>query len=90
MTDFEKVKYLYHNMLKLGTDTKEFEAKGEKEIIKQQISMAKGSIPCGDELASVVSDSIMTLAEWQEFTQMTPEINLEKEHQWPADPDLIY
>ena len=52
--------------------------------------MAKGSIPCGDELASVVSDSIMTLAEWQEFTQMTPEINLEKEHQWPADPDLIY
>ena len=51
-------------MLKLGTDTKEFEAKGEKEIIKQMISMAKGSIPCGDELASVVCDTIMTLAEW--------------------------
>ena len=39
MSDFEKIKYLYHNMLKLGTDTREYEAKGEKEIIKQMVSI---------------------------------------------------
>ena len=90
LDDFEKVSYLYKNMVKLGTDTKDYEQKGEKEIIKQMVSIAKGSIPCGDELASVVSDQIMTLEEWFHFVEMTPEINLEKEHQWPADPDLIY
>jgi len=68
MSDFEKIKYLYHNMLKLGTDTREYEAKGEKEIIKQMVSIAKGSIPCGDELASVVNESIMTLEDWAAFT----------------------
>lgn len=56
LDDFSKVSYLYSNMVKLGTDTRDYEQKGEKEIIKQMVSIAKGSIPCGDELASVIGD----------------------------------
>ena len=69
LSGIDKVSYLYNNMVKLGTNTREFEPKGEKEIIKQMVSIAKGSIPCGDELASVTGEDIMTLAEWCEFTE---------------------
>lgn len=47
-------------------------------------------IPCGEELASVVDEETYTLDEWMEYAFETPDICLEKEMQWPDEPDLIY
>jgi len=47
-------------------------------------------IPCGEELASVLTENVMTLKEWMEFAFDTADICLEKEVQWPVDQDLIY
>lgn len=52
--------------------------------------LASEHIPCGEELASVVTDEITLLDDWIAFSRETPEIYLEKEMQWPVDPDLIY
>jgi hypothetical protein len=42
-------------------------------------------IPAGDELASAITDEIMTLKEWKDYVFVTPDIVLEKEMQWPVD-----
>ena len=47
-------------------------------------------IPCGEELASVIYEDTFTLKEWIEYAYETPDICLEKEMQWPDEPDLIY
>ena len=52
--------------------------------------LAAEHIPCGEELASVVDDETFTLDEWIAYSFDTPDICLEKEMQWPDEPDLIY
>ena len=47
--------------------------------------LAAEFIPCGEELASVINDSVLTLDEWMEYVFVTPDILLEKEMQWPVD-----
>ena len=47
--------------------------------------MAGETIPCGEELASVVNEQVMTLGEWMHFMFESPEICLESEMQWPVN-----
>jgi len=53
-------------------------------------TLAGDLIPCGEELASAISEDVFTLKEYSDFLFVTPEICLEKEMQWPVDQDLIY
>jgi hypothetical protein len=52
--------------------------------------LAEEVIPCGDELASAVNETTLPLEEWMSFVYDTPDIQLEREMQWPVDRDLIY
>lgn len=52
--------------------------------------LAEEVIPCGDELASAVNEDTLPLEEWMSFVYDTPDIQLEREMQWPVDRDLIY
>ena len=38
----------------------------------------------------IKNEHIWTLKEWCEYAYETPEIELEKEKQWPDEPELIY
>ena len=60
--------------------------------MKQLKSLTHSHIPSGDQLTAlcIKNDYIWTLKEWVEYAYETPEIELEKERQWPDEPELIY
>ena len=55
-------------MVKIGLDVSHFENKGPAYQISQMVQNAKNWIPCGDELASVICDEVMSFEEWCEYT----------------------
>lgn len=84
LTSAQKTEYLYSNMVNIGTQSL------EKATAAQMGKLAEEVIPCGDELASAVNDDVMSLEEFMSFFYDTPDIQLEREMQWPVDRDLIY
>lgn len=84
-SDFEKIRTIYQSMVEIGEACKSAGQKGEAAITAQIKSQAAENIPCGEELASVVSDKVYDINEWIEFVFVTPDISLEKERQWPVD-----
>ena len=85
---FEKTLTIYDGMVQIGN-----EAMSMKDESKLQSTLKNGAcqyIPCGEELASVIDSDTFTLDEWIEYAYDTPDICLEKEMQWPDEPDLIY
>ena len=90
LPDFEKMYTIYESMVKIGIQGQQVSNKGQAQVVQQMKRLASEFIPCGEELASVISEEITTLDDWIAFSRETPEIYLEKEMQWPVDPDLIY
>lgn len=84
LRDAEKTEYLYSQMVNIGTQSL------EKATAAQMGKLAEEVIPCGDELASAVNNTTLPLEEWMSFVYDTPDIQLEREMQWPVDRDLIY
>jgi hypothetical protein len=64
--------------------------KGVSQINQTIKKEASETLPIGEELASALSDSEMTLSEYLQFISEPPDIMLEKECVHPVDPDLIY
>ncbi len=62
----------------------------KKKAAAQMGKLAEEVIPCGDELASAVNNTTLPLEDWMSFVYDTPDIQLEREMQWPVDRDLIY
>jgi hypothetical protein len=83
-TSAQKTEYLYTKMISIGTDSL------EKATAAQMGKLAEDCIPCGDELASAVNEDTLPLEEWMSFVYDTPDIQLEREMQWPVDRDYIY
>ena len=77
-------------MVTIGHDTKAVADKGADMIAKTLKQKTSEHIPCGEELASVISDETPAIAEFCSYAFDTPDILLEKELQWPVDPDLVY
>ena len=84
LSDAQKTEYLYSQMVDIGTQSL------EKATAAQMGKLAEEVIPCGDELASAVNNNTLPLEEWMSFVYDTPDIQLEREMQWPVDRDLIY
>lgn len=78
-SDYEKMQTIYSSMVGIGESAKAVQQKGESSVFAQIKSQAAELIPCGEELASVVTDHINTLDEWMDFIFVTPDICLDKE-----------
>jgi hypothetical protein len=83
-TSAQKTEYLYTKMISIGTDSL------EKATAAQMGKLAEDCIPCGDELASAINEDTLPLEEWMSFVYDTPDIQLEREMQWPVERDYIY
>ena len=90
LPDFEKVSTIYDSMVNIGGEAMKMQNKGQAQQVATMKTLAAELIPCGEELASVLTENVMTLKEWMEFAFDTADICLEKEVQWPVDQDLIY
>ena len=77
-------------MVQIGNEAQEASKKGASQVSTTMKNGVSQYIPCGEELASVIDPSTFTLDEWIEYAYDTPDICLEKEMQWPDEPDLIY
>lgn len=81
----DRIETVYQAMVSIGQSALGVSQKGETAVIAQLKSQAAEKIPSGDELATVINESVMTIEEWIEFCFITPDICLEKEMQWPVD-----
>jgi hypothetical protein len=88
--DFDKQQYLYDSMVKIGVDSILLQNKGMDAVTKQIKALSLEYIPSGEQLNSVINENLFTLKEWVQYIFETPDICLEKELQWPDEPDLIY
>lgn len=77
-------------MVKIGVDSILLQNKGMDAVTKQIRALSLEFIPSGDQLNSVINENLFTLREWVQYVFETPDICLEKEMQWPDEPDLIY
>ena len=90
LSDFEKIQTIYQGMVDVGQQAKLVQQKGQAVIAQTMKQYAAENIPCGEELASVINENVLSLEEWMDFAMVTPDICLEKEMQWPVEQDLIY
>ena len=77
-------------MVKIGQEAEAVASKGPEAVSKILKQKACEYIPCGEELNSVICDETPSIADFTEYAYETPDIVLEKELQWPVDPDLVY
>ena len=91
LTDpYEKIDLIYSSMVKIGVEAEEMQQKGGDMVSKILKQKTTEYIPSGEELASVICEETPSISEFCEYAFETPEINLEKERQWPVDPPLVY
>lgn len=88
--DFEKSYTIYESMVNIGVQAQAVQNKGTAQVVSQMKQAACEYIPCGEELASVVTDEMFTLQEFCEYIFDTPDICLEREVQWPDQEELTY
>lgn len=89
--DFDRIHRVYDAMVRVGRESHQVKAKGPEAVQKQIKSLTAELVPSGDQLNSVIkADAIWTLREWCDYQFITPEIMLERELQWPDEPELIY
>ena len=82
---------VYDAMVRVGRESHQVKAKGSEAVQKQIKSLTAELVPSGDQLNSVIkADICWTSKEWCEYQFITPEIVLERELQWPDEPELIY
>jgi len=72
-------------MVNIGRESAKVANKGPAQVSAALKTHAAEFIPCGDELASVISESVFTLKEWMSFVFESADICLEKEMQWPVE-----
>ena len=90
LDEHEKYWTIYEGICKISDKVKKDKEKGKSEFgmtIKQN---ASDLIPAGEELSSITTEQEMTLKEFIEFFFVPPDIVLEGERTWPAEPDLTY
>ena len=90
LTEHERYWTIYEGYCKISEKVNKDKEKGNKEFgmtIKQN---ASDLIPSGDELSSITTEQEMTLKEFIDFYFTPPDIVLEGERCWPAEPDLTY
>ena len=85
LPEYERVAAIYEGMCNIGIQSAAVQNKGQAQVVQTMKTLAAEFIPCGEELASVVSEQVFSLDEWVSFMQVTPDICLEKEMQWPVD-----
>eukprot|EP00347_Sterkiella_histriomuscorum_P014035 403362408 len=90
LSQCDKAWTIYESMLELGKQINIVAGKGASQINQTIKNLTSELIPIGDELASCISDSEMTLNEYLMFITDPPDIILEKELCWPVEPDLMY
>ena len=90
LPQFEKTLTIYDSMVQIGNEAQEASKKGAAQVNTTMKQLAGEFIPCGEELASVIDPDTFTLDEWIEYAYETPDICLEKEMQWPDEPEFVY
>ena len=90
LTEHERYWTIYEGFCKISEKVMKDNDKDKNKLgmaIKQN---ASDLIPAGDELSSITTENEMTLQEFIEFYFIPPDIVLEGERCWPAEPDLTY
>ena len=90
LSQYERSWIIYESLLEIGKQVNLVMGKGPSQINQTIKNMASELIPTGEELQSATGDSEMTLSEYLKFIGEPPDILLEKELQWPVEPDLLY
>ena len=79
---FERQAYIYENMVEVGK--KSSEGKDQKQIALKMKEQFCATMPSGEQMNSVTqSDTLFPLGEWIDYMFETPDIQLERELQWP-------
>jgi hypothetical protein len=74
----------------IGKQLKLLTGKPASQINESIKRLTAEKIPSAEELSTAISDMDMTLSEYVAFLSEPPDIILEKELNWPVDPDLLY
>lgn len=92
MNAYGRVSHIYNSMVSIGVNAHAKTSGGGKSagITQEMKSLAQEHIPCGEQLKSAIGEETFPISEWVEYMFDTPDICLEKEMQWPDEPDLIY
>jgi len=92
MSQMERISHLYTSLMEMGLQSVHMELQGKTAATIQTYlkSTAQDVIPSGDELVTALGkDDALTMEEWFEFNE-APDIVLEKEVLWPAEPEMVY
>mmetsp|Transcript_23776 Transcript_23776/g.23701 ORF Transcript_23776/g.23701 Transcript_23776/m.23701 type:complete len:101 (+) Transcript_23776:429-731(+) len=90
LEEHERYWTIYEGFIKISDKVKE-EQDDDKNKIGMSIKQnASDLIPAGEELLSITTENEMSLEEFIEFYFVPPDIILEGERCWPAEPDLTY
>mmetsp|Transcript_1325 Transcript_1325/g.1479 ORF Transcript_1325/g.1479 Transcript_1325/m.1479 type:complete len:101 (+) Transcript_1325:98-400(+) len=90
LTEHERYWTIYEGYCKISDKVKEEKEKGKNELGMTIKTNASDLIPSSEELPSITTEQEMTLQEFIDFYFAPPDIVLEGDRCWPAEPDLTY